>query len=1238
MNTKMNPFRTCLAASATGLLALATVLPAQADYSSTVLSYNPAAYWRLNETTPVPIADQAVNLGSAGAAANGFYKGTAGATYDHPTPGVLSADGAATLAGVSAGNGLVVAPYSSALLDHKTFTAEGWFKPTTLAGNQAAFSFCNFTTYRQGIILYCGSGFGNSWNLRLYNDTSAPIGNITAAGSMTVGAWHHVVVTCDGTNANLYVNGVLGATTTTNAAPGATPYAPPKAGGLFIGARSSGSGDYNFQGSVDEFAFYTNVLSASTIAAHYQAGTSDSATYATTILASNPVGYYRLNEAVWSFPASLPTVANSGSLAPSADGTCQPGMVLGTAGPGYPGLGSATSAQFFGITGWINCGINITGLVDPTITNTTLMAWFKMPAAKTMNYQTLLSCGDDAWVISRGGSGNNGFEVQWNGQNPRLLTTRTINDDQWHHVAVVASSNNVLSIYIDGRLDTSGVRTVGSRAEATYPILIGNNGKYAGTVNDRAWSGGISDVAVFTSALTASDISSIYGAALQVPTVVAAASISPTNNTFEGAALTLNVAADGSSPLAYQWRKNGISISGATTPGYLLTANAAVSDSGTYSVVITNTYGAVTSSVVLTVTGSAPIVFTQPASVTTYVGNTATFSVVAGGSLPRSYVWKKGVTPVGGATTDTLILTNVQWTDAGSYTCTITNVYGSTNTTAATLTVAGEFSGAVLPDTGPRDRHSSLGSDGTNLYFTRGSTVNNTFFSMRNGSTNGWTTLTSIPNDAVDQAGPGDMCYFDGAMWMVCKDTAFNNMVIFRYDIAGDSWTKGTGSFTDGSSGLAVLATNYVMAGWAGEWHPRITTNDWETGGYITSSPDLTAGAAWPWDSCIGLGTDTNVYFIKHYNTAAHAGILAAIPKTRTGAPVATQIAGMPFNPGGGCAIEFMPGSLFPKDNHARLYVLRGGIGTGDNDGKGWNAETTSGQLAIYDLVSKTWELQTLPFAVDLGSEMCLVNQTLYILAATSDASPLKALNLVPETPTIVQQPVSQSVYLGQSATFNVSVSGGGPYGYQWRHDTNTILGANSASYTVAVASYPDSGNYSVVVTNAAGSVTSQAAALSVLSLPTFANLTNNLVLHLTFDSDLVTDSSSRGNNATVGGLPSPVPGKLGNAVQLSTDVGGGTYNFLQVYDPNSDFQWEATDSFTIAFWLKYTNSFTDLPIIGNAINSTYNDGFVLTENANQFEWTLTTPSGGGQVVADPAGGPLLNNGTWHQVTLVCGP
>ena len=174
--------KTYLYPLAATLVAFMTLPTARGDYSSTVLGYGPAAYWRLNETATVPMADQAANSGSAGAAANAFYKGAAGLTYTHPATGVLSADGAVTLAG-----GMVRAPYSASGLNSKTFTVEGWFNPNTLNGNQAAFSFCNFTTYRQGIILYCGSSFGNSWNLRLYNDTSNPIGNITAPGSMTVG-------------------------------------------------------------------------------------------------------------------------------------------------------------------------------------------------------------------------------------------------------------------------------------------------------------------------------------------------------------------------------------------------------------------------------------------------------------------------------------------------------------------------------------------------------------------------------------------------------------------------------------------------------------------------------------------------------------------------------------------------------------------------------------------------------------------------------------------------------------------------------------------------------------------------------------------------------------------------------------------------------------------------------------------------------------------------------------------
>jgi hypothetical protein len=57
----------------TALLAIGTVLPAWADYESTVLSQGPVGYWRLNETTqPQPVAP-AANLGSLGASASGAY-------------------------------------------------------------------------------------------------------------------------------------------------------------------------------------------------------------------------------------------------------------------------------------------------------------------------------------------------------------------------------------------------------------------------------------------------------------------------------------------------------------------------------------------------------------------------------------------------------------------------------------------------------------------------------------------------------------------------------------------------------------------------------------------------------------------------------------------------------------------------------------------------------------------------------------------------------------------------------------------------------------------------------------------------------------------------------------------------------------------------------------------------------------------------------------------------------------
>ena len=57
MDRPMRDYRSKIqqAALAVSLATLAAGATARADYSSTVLSFHPAAYWRLNETTPVPI-------------------------------------------------------------------------------------------------------------------------------------------------------------------------------------------------------------------------------------------------------------------------------------------------------------------------------------------------------------------------------------------------------------------------------------------------------------------------------------------------------------------------------------------------------------------------------------------------------------------------------------------------------------------------------------------------------------------------------------------------------------------------------------------------------------------------------------------------------------------------------------------------------------------------------------------------------------------------------------------------------------------------------------------------------------------------------------------------------------------------------------------------------------------------------------------------------------------------------
>jgi sugar lactone lactonase YvrE len=82
--------------------------------------------------------------------------------------------------------------------------------------------------------------------------------------------------------------------------------------------------------------------------------------------------------------------------------------------------------------------------------------------------------------------------------------------------------------------------------------------------------------------------------------------------------------------------------------------------------------------------------------------------------------------------------------------------------------------------------------------------------------------------------------------------------------------------------------------------------------------------------------------------------------------------------------------------------------------------------------------------------------------------------------PVIQTQPQSQTVTLGNAVQFSVTATGRPAPTYQWYHDGVVIGGATLSTYNGGNAASTDAGSYTVVVTNASGSVTSSAATLTV--------------------------------------------------------------------------------------------------------------------------------------------------------------
>ena len=135
------------------------------------------------------------------------------------------------------------------------------------------------------------------------------------------------------------------------------------------------------------------------------------------------------------------------------------------------------------------------------------------------------------------------------------------------------------------------------------------------------------------------------------------------------------VAASGTEPLSYHWKKNGETLEGFGGPRVEI-LNVQAEDSGSYTVTVSNLGGEVTSEEAVVVVNEPIAIISQPIGNLKPIGASAEFKVQVRGTNPIKYQWLKNSEKISGATSDNLKIENVHLEDSGEYQVLISNPAG----------------------------------------------------------------------------------------------------------------------------------------------------------------------------------------------------------------------------------------------------------------------------------------------------------------------------------------------------------------------------------------------------------------------------------------------------------------------------------------------------------------------------------------------------------------------------------
>lgn len=1117
-----------------------------ADYPAALVQQGPVGYWRLNETIQPPAPAPAANLGALGATGNGTYildakKGFPGAIPGNP-------DTAARFSNpkldATYGGSKVEIPYNPALNVAGPFSFEIWAKPSQAVPSGTAslavassMESGSTATARSGWLLYQLSS--GKWQWRMGGEAGYGDANLIIGGTVTVGSWHHVVGTYDGSTAYLYVNGELVSSRAitsfvTNA------FQPFRIGTTcFTGSLGTYAGNRGFDGYLDEAAYYNTALSTTTIKAHYDAALTNSAGYATQILASNPVGYWRLGE------AGDPPAVNLGSLGAAADASFVSPAKAGQVGPRPAAFGGFEAA---------NAALGLDGTggfveIPPLNLNTntvTITAWVKPTGTQSTNASIVMcTSGDTVAGLKFDVVDANGLSYNWKSDEGayNFKSDLVVPADAWSFVAVVVQPDTATLCLQDGTDFRTAVNYNTHQNEAfNGATRIGSDSRGPGY----AFNGLIDEVAVFNRALSVGEVYSQYANATggKAPKIFAQPT-GPSSTFYSGDVLTLTVDAGGTAPLQYQWKKNNVDIPGATSSTYTKSGTTAA-DSGSYTVVVKNGSGQVVSDpVALTVeTLSTPSVGTTLNGRTLYQGGAFSFSVdAAGGAL--TYYWYKDQTVLTGVTGSKLVVSSAKATDAGDYTLVVSNRLGTATAGPATIRVivpaTGTFEAAVVAD-----------------------------------APEAWWRLDE-PSGSVDMLDA--MGRHDGSY--------AGNPTLGVAGIGGVSGSAmavdGTESFGEVPFSSALNGQNFTIEAWA-------NTTDVADDGCVVSSFKskkgyfLMAHAGGNWWGCVGHNDQYAYYY---------SDMGAMTPGKWTHLVTTYDVNGLRSYVDG--RLIAGPYGDFVRNINEPLRI-------------GLNKD------------------QTMPF-IGMVDEVAVYTRAL--TAAQIADHYARGYYGSSAKPTFAKQPVSVTSVEGQAATLTARVEGSLPIGVQWTKNGVAIANATNETFTIASLVFSDNGSYRAVATNAFGSTPSDIATIKVVPKPAFCNLTNGLVLHLSFDADYK-DSSGRGNNATAVGNPTLVTGAIGGkALHYSTLTDGSSVteaNYLTLGQP-ADLNLGTNVNFTVSYWVKLTGSPGDLPFLCSAVNSYSNDGITFAPSYQRGGWSWSLGS-----IGIYGGNNTINNGVWHHL------